>query len=72
LVGPLVALPWGDDARLVGEHDRLDPVAEAELHEDAGDVSLHRRLAHDQLGGDLGRSPRFNTNDDTGGAHQPR
>ena len=39
---------------LVGQHDRLDAVAEPELHEHAGDVGLDRRLGDDQLGGDLG------------------
>ena len=38
---------------LVREHDRLDAVAQAELHQHARDVRLHRRLAHDQLGRDL-------------------
>jgi hypothetical protein len=32
----------------LGEHDRLDAVAHAELGEHALDVRLHRRLAEDQ------------------------
>src|SRR4051794_7605541 len=34
--------------------DRLGPVAEPEFREDAADVRLHGRLAHDQVGADLG------------------
>jgi hypothetical protein len=40
-------------AGLVGEDDRLYPIAQAELHQDAAHVSLHRGLLHDQLLGDL-------------------
>jgi hypothetical protein len=32
-------------AGLVGEHDRLSPVAESEFGEDAGDVGFHGRFA---------------------------
>ena len=39
--------------RLVGEHDRLDPVAEAELLEDVRDVHLHGRFADVDLLADL-------------------
>ena len=39
---------------LVGEHDDLDAVAEAELGEDPGDVGLHGRLADEECRGDLG------------------
>ena len=42
------------EPRLVGVDDRLHPVAQAELHEHPPDVGLHRGLAHDQLGADLG------------------
>ena len=38
----------------VREHHGLDAVAQPELHQHARDVGLHRRLADDQLGGDLG------------------
>ena len=41
-------------AGLVGEDDRLDPVAQAELGQDPGDVGLHRRLAEGELGGEFG------------------
>ena len=44
----------GDQAGLVGEDDGLDAVAQAQFREDAGDVGLHRRLAEEQRGGDLG------------------
>jgi hypothetical protein len=37
-----------DEARLVGEHDDLHPVAEAELAEDVGDVGLDGRFADDE------------------------
>jgi hypothetical protein len=43
----------GDDAVLVGEHDRLHPVAEAEFEQDAADVALDGRLGDDQPLGDL-------------------
>src|SRR5258708_10855880 len=36
-------------AALVGQHDELDPVPDAELHEDPPDVSLDGRLAEVQL-----------------------
>src|SRR5258708_38062305 len=36
-------------AALVGQHDELDPVRDAELHEDPPDVSLDGRLAEVQL-----------------------
>ena len=36
------------DPRLVGEDDRLRPVAQPELGEDRGDVGLHGRLADDE------------------------
>src|SRR5690349_11536797 len=42
------------DPRLVGEHDRLDAVAQAQLAEDARDVALDGRFAEKQLAGDLG------------------
>ena len=55
---PAIRLPGGgsrfDEPALVGEDDGLDAVAQVELGEDAGDVRLHRRLADEQLGGDLG------------------
>jgi len=40
-----------DKAGLVGEHDRLDTVAQSELREDASDVGLDRVLAEDELVG---------------------
>ena len=39
---------------LVGEHYGLDPVAEAELGEQAGDMGLDRGLRDEQRGRDLG------------------
>src|SRR3954469_24826746 len=42
-----------DDAGLVGEHDGLDAVAQAQLHQHASDVRLHRRLADEELLRDL-------------------
>src|SRR5262245_2717760 len=42
-----------DEAGLVGEHDGLDPVAEAELLEDVGDVGLDGCLADEELLPDL-------------------
>ena len=50
----LIASAGHGDAGLVGEHDRLHAVAQPELHQHARDVRLDRRLAHDQLGRDLG------------------
>src|SRR5689334_12886546 len=41
-------------AGLVGEHDGLHAVAQAELLEDVGDMRLDRRLADVELLGDLG------------------
>ncbi|NYD40238.1 inner membrane transporter RhtA [Nocardioides panaciterrulae] len=41
-------------AALEREDRGLDPVAQAELHQHPGDVGLHRRLADEQLGRDLG------------------
>jgi hypothetical protein len=38
---------------LVGEHDRLDPVAQAEFLEDVRDVCFHSRLAYIELVADL-------------------
>jgi hypothetical protein len=38
----------------VREHDRLHAVAQPELHQHARDMRLDRRIAHDQLGSDLG------------------
>ena len=43
-----------DQPRLVGEDHGLHPVAQAELGEHAAEVGLHRRLADEQLGRDLG------------------
>ena len=43
----------GHQAVLVGVHDGLHAVAEAELGQHAGDVRLHGRPADEQLGGDL-------------------
>src|SRR4029077_1164016 len=45
---------WGDQARFVGEDHGLDAVAKAQFREDAGDVGLHRRLAEEEVGRDLG------------------
>ena len=42
------------EAGLVGEHDGLDAVAQAELREQARDVGLDRRVADDELRRDLG------------------
>ena len=42
------------DPGLVGQDDRLDAVAQAELHQHAGDVGLDGGLGDDQLRGDLG------------------
>jgi hypothetical protein len=44
----------GDQARLVGEDDRLDAVTEGQLGEDARHVGFHRRLGQDKFGGYLG------------------
>ena len=43
-----------DEACLVGDHDRLDPIPDAELAEDAGHVRLHGGLRDHHLGRDLG------------------
>ena len=51
--GALPRRPRADEPGLVGGDDRLGPVAQAQLAEDAGDVRLDRVLAHDQLAGDL-------------------
>ena len=52
---PSAAGPAGfDEAALVGEHDRLHPVAQPQLGEDVGDVGLDRALADVQVGGELG------------------
>jgi hydrogenase maturation protein HypF len=42
-----------EEPGLVGEHDRLHAVAEAELGEDVRDVRLHGRLADEELAADL-------------------
>jgi hypothetical protein len=42
-----------DEPGFVGEHDRLHAVAKPKLHQNAGDVSLGRVLAHHELVGDL-------------------
>src|SRR6266480_3353830 len=42
-----------DEARLVGEDDGLDAIAEPELPEDVRDMRLHGRLADEELLGDL-------------------
>ena len=44
---------WTDEPGFVCEDDGLDPVANGELHQDAGDVRVDCRLADDQLGRDL-------------------
>src|SRR5689334_10564284 len=41
-----------DEAGLVGEHDSLGPVRQAELGQDMGDVGLDRGLGDEQGGGD--------------------
>src|SRR5215211_4103537 len=43
-----------EEAGLVREHDRLDPVSEVELHQDMGDVGLHGGVADEELPPDLG------------------
>jgi phosphatidylinositol alpha 1,6-mannosyltransferase len=42
-----------DEVGLVGDHDGLDAVAEAEFGQDARDVGLHRRFGQEQAAGDL-------------------
>jgi hypothetical protein len=42
-----------NDPRLVGEDDRLDPVAQVQFVEDVRDVGLGSVLGKDKLGGDL-------------------
>src|SRR5262245_15676082 len=51
--GGSAGLAGGDDAVLVGEDDRLDAVAEVELHQDAADVALDGGLGHDESFADL-------------------
>ena len=46
--------PGGDQPGLVGEDDRLDPVAEAELAEQAGDVAFDGGFADEQALGEFG------------------
>lgn len=46
--------PGEDEAGLVGQHDCLDTVAEAEFGQHAADVRLDGGLAEVELGGDLG------------------
>ncbi|MCW2899036.1 MAG: hypothetical protein JWO67_1301 [Streptosporangiaceae bacterium] len=47
-----------DEAALVRQDHGVHPVAQLKLGEDAGDVGLHRGLAEEQLGRDLGvRAP---------------
>src|SRR5699024_7058695 len=46
------------EAGLVGEDDGLDPVAGLELHEDASDVGLDRRLGEEEPLSDLGVAQR--------------
>jgi hypothetical protein len=41
------------DAGVVGEHDGLNTITQAELHEQAGDVRLDCGFADDECGGDL-------------------
>ena len=42
-----------EDARLIGKHNRLDPIAKVELLEDVRDVRLDGRLADVELAPDL-------------------
>ena len=42
---------------LVRDDHRLDAVAQAELHQNAGEVSLDRGFSDEQLDGDLGIGP---------------
>ena len=56
------SLPRADESAFVGEHDRLDAVAHAELLQDARDVGLHGRLAEEEFAADLGGyAPRHGT-----------
>src|SRR5205809_1424800 len=52
-INHLGSVAGADDPRLVGEHHRLDAVAQAELAQDPGDVALDRRLAEEELPRDL-------------------
>ena len=44
----LAGLAGPHDAGFVGQHDHLDPVAQSELGQDAGDVAFHRGIAEVQ------------------------
>jgi hypothetical protein len=57
LASPVLASPVlasRDEPGLIGQHDRLDPVAQSQLAQDPGHVGLHRRLAQRQRRGQLG------------------
>jgi hypothetical protein len=47
-------LLWCDQSCLIGEDHRLDPVADPELAQQAGDVAFHCCLADEQAFGQLG------------------
>jgi len=52
-LGPSAVGVRGYQPGFVGEHDGMDPVAQAELGQQMGHVRLHRRLADRQRRGEL-------------------
>jgi hypothetical protein len=50
----MLALAGADKPRLIRGDDRLRAIAEPELREHPRDVGLHRVVADDEPGGDLG------------------
>ncbi len=50
----LAGLAGPHDAGFVGQHDHLDPVAQSEFGQDAGDVAFHRGITEVEPPGDLG------------------
>jgi hypothetical protein len=49
----LLRVVRGDEAGFVGEDDGLDSVADAEFHQDAGDVGFDCGVSNYQFGSDL-------------------
>jgi hypothetical protein len=54
---PAGLLMRGDEACLVGEHDCLSAIPQAQFGEDARDVCLHVGFGRVQAGGDFGVGP---------------
>ena len=56
-LGPSAGVSGGYQPGFAGEHDGLDPVAQAELGQDPADMNLHCALGQEQAGRDLAVRP---------------